>query len=237
MARPLIGITTDHDRDPTRYQLMHTYVNAVRRAGGEPIALPYHEDADVVRLLSLVDGLLMTGGNDPDPSTWCEAWHPSCVPVDPRREAFEYRLLDESHARRTPTLGICLGMQLMGLRGGGALHQFLPDVPRDGAIEHRKLQESDWQRRHAVQAVAGSRFSEITGGDELAVNTNHRQALRSAGAGLVVSGHAPDGVIEAIEDPTLPMWVGVQWHPERLTDDPAQLALFQALVEAAGAAG
>ncbi|MEM6315708.1 MAG: gamma-glutamyl-gamma-aminobutyrate hydrolase family protein, partial [Planctomycetota bacterium] len=185
MARPLIGITTDHDREATRHQLTRTYVDAVQAAGGEAVVLPYHHDADVGRLLGVVDGLLMTGGNDPDPAAWGEDWHPSCVPVDPRREVFERRLFDAAEERRTPVLGVCFGMQLMGLRGGGTLDQFLPDVERDDAIEHRKLTEADWQRRHPVVVTQESRLERICGPGPLEVNTNHRQALRIVGEGLV----------------------------------------------------
>ena len=198
--------------------------------------LPFGQDpAEADGLLGLADGLLMSGGNDPDPAAWGEPWHPGCRPADPAREAFERALIHAAKARRMPTLGICFGMQLMAIEGGGGgggLIQFLPDEPREGALEHRKLAEADWQRRHEVEVFGGSALARITGRDRLSVNTNHRQSVRHTA--LAVSAVAPDGVIEAVEDPALPLWLGVQWHPERQQDDPAQRALFEALVRAAG---
>ena len=121
----------------------------------------------------------------------------------------------------------------MAIRNGGGLIQFLPDEPgADKQLEHRKLTDSDWQRRHPVDVFGDSLLRRIVGCASIHVNTNHRQAVRHVGADLVVSGVAPDGVIEAVENPALPFWLGVQWHPERQADEPAQAKLFAALVAA-----
>ena len=241
--RPVIGITTDHDGGRSQHQVSHGYVAAVERAGGLPIILPYAAATDPAgepdprrasQMLDLVDGLLMTGGRDPDPAAWGEPWHPGCVPIDPAREASERLLLAEAVRRRTPVLGICFGMQLMNVaRPGGSLIQFLPDHSRDEPIEHRKLAESDWQRRHPMRLDPDSALARRAGVTEVSVNTNHRQAVGKVGKGLTPFAVAPDGVVEGVEDSTLPLYVGVQWHPERLTDDPAHAALFDLLIDAA----
>ncbi|MEL7239622.1 MAG: gamma-glutamyl-gamma-aminobutyrate hydrolase family protein, partial [Planctomycetota bacterium] len=93
---PVIGITVDHTRDRTKYEVSYFCVEAVVAAGAVPMLLPFAESVDASPLLDRIDGLLMTGGNDPDPAAWGEDWHPSCVPVDPKREAYERRLLAEA---------------------------------------------------------------------------------------------------------------------------------------------
>ena len=230
-AKPVIGITTDHDAAAENYALRHTYTRAVRAAGGVPLLLPYGDPTDAPAMLARVDGLLMAGGNDPDPHFWGEPWHKDTVPVDPRREAFERALIAAARHRRTPTLGVCLGMQLMAIVENGGLIQFLPDEPRDDAIDHRRLTDRDWHKRHPIAATPGSRLAAICG-ETFRVNSNHRQSVRRTD--LAVVGLAPDGVIEAVEDADLPLWLGVQWHPERLIDqDHGQFALFQTLVKTA----
>src|SRR5690606_30929820 len=129
-----IGITTDHNKDRTLQVVPMHYLSAVESSGGLPMILPYREDVSLVgAMLDGVDGMLLTGGDDPDPSAWGETWHPEAVPCDPVRERWERALLAEIERRRLPVLGICFGCQIMNLHRGGSLHQFLPDVPRDGA--------------------------------------------------------------------------------------------------------
>ena len=226
--RPVIGITTDHDRGRSRHEVAGGYVAAVERAGGLPLIVPYGEVGRVPQTLDLLDGLLLTGGNDPDPAAWGEPWHPACVPVDPARERFERALLAESQRRRLPTLGICFGMQLMNLVRGGSLIQFLPEHRRENPLEHRKLSDADWSRRHPVRLMGS--LAERLDSTELSVNSNHRQAVGRLGDGLLAAAVAPDGVIEAVEDPSMPLFLGVQWHPERLIDEAAHFALFTLLV-------
>ena len=224
---PVIGVTVDHTRDRTRYELSYDCVRAVVAGGGVPLLIPFDAGIDPAAVLGRVDGLLLSGGNDPDPAAWGEDWHPSCVPVDPTRETFERRLIAAAEARRTPTLGVCFGMQLMCITRGGSLHQFLPDLPdRD---EHRRTGD-DWTKRHDV-AAAGLLGSIV--GETCRVNTSHRQAVRAAGRGMAVCGTALDGTVEAVADEKLPFWLGVQWHPERMPGEPAGWPLVAALVDAA----
>ena len=227
MSKPVIGITCDHDRSRDRYELGYGCVDAVSRAGGVAILLPFHAEQG---LPDFVDGLIFSGGNDPDPAAWGEAWHPACNPVDPLREAHERRLVREAERRNLPALGICFGMQAMNLVRGGSLIQHLPDAG-DYADHSRG---GDWGKRHPINVTADSTFAGVVGVEALTVNTSHHQALGNIGDGLRAVGHAPDGVVEAIEDSTRPYWIGVQWHPERMAaDDERQMALFRKLVKAA----
>ena len=229
--RPIIGISCDHDDATTRYELSYGYVQSVVAAGGVPVLLPFGEGVDAAAQVAAVDGLLLAGGNDLDPTPWGEAWHPACKPADPKRQAHERSLIDAAGRRGTPTLGVCMGMQMMNVARGGSLFQHLPDVPGRG--DHSR--GGDWGNRHPVDVAEGSLLADVCGSGEFAVNTSHHQAVNKLGDGLAASAVAPDGLVEAVEDPSLRFWLGVQWHPERLTaTEPRHLALFRRLVDAAG---
>jgi gamma-glutamyl-gamma-aminobutyrate hydrolase PuuD len=233
MKRPLIGITTDYTADRTAYRSYYAYSASVERAGGLPLLIPHRADVSLVaQYVDRLDGIVFSGGDDIDPRCYGESYLPGCEPIDPNRESFERALLREVEARRLPTLGICLGSQLMNVHRGGSLIQYLPDTPRQSPIEHRKL--GDWGRRHEVALDAAGTLAKHLGAQRMTVNTSHKQSVRQVGAGLRVIATSPDGVIEGIEDPTLPLFLGVQWHPERMTDEsPEQLAIFELLVSKA----
>jgi putative glutamine amidotransferase len=137
-------------------------------------------------------------------------------------------LLAEIDRRRKPVLGICLGCQMMNVHRGGSLVQFLPDVDRDPPIEHRR--DKTWENRHAIQIQSDTSLAQALGKTQIAANSSHKQAVKQIGRGLRVIATAPDGVIEGIEDPAMPLFLGVQWHPERMTDQTDHLRLFELLV-------
>jgi putative glutamine amidotransferase len=234
MKRPVIGITVDRvNARPDLYESPFYYAAAVERAGGVPVLLAFRTDVSLVpQIVDLLDGLLLSGGDDPDPSIWGEEWHPRAVPTDPARTKFELALLGEVEKRRLPALGICFGSQLMNIYRGGTLHQFLPDLERTGAVEHRRVEEK-WGA-HPVELRPGSIVAEMLGRTGVLTNSAHKQAVRELGRGLRIIGTAPDGVVEGVEDPSLPLFLGVQWHPERLVDEVEHMALFRLLVEKAG---
>lgn len=211
------------------------YATSVEKAGGLPLLLAYKTDIALIpQIIDLVDGMLFSGGNDLDPALYGETYHPKAAPIDPARQRFELALLAEVEKRRTPALGICLGSQLMNVYRGGSLIQFLPDEPRDEQIEHRKL--DDVWSRHEVSVEPQSAVAQAVGKQNIVANSSHKQAVKQVGRGLRIIGKSPDGVIEGIEDPTLPLFLGVQWHPERLHDERDHLALFKLLVERASEA-
>jgi putative glutamine amidotransferase len=212
--RPRIAVTSHLESEQT--QVRNAYIDAIWDAGGIPVVLaPLPNTA--AEVLSIVDGVVMTGGDDPDMRLFGEPLHPKATLIDPRRQAFELELLDVLDEKPdVPLLAICLGMQLMGLHAGAALDQHLPDhLPT--AAEH-------WNGiTHPVEGTVGCGH----------VYSHHRQALRNAGT-LSIVGTSPDGVIEAIADPSKAFRLGVQWHPERTSDDVLGCGLFKTLVQAAG---
>lgn len=234
MSRPLIAVTTDCVRDKPHYMLPWTYCAAVEKAGGLPVMLPYRSDLALIpEFVDHFDGFILSGGADLDPAAWGETYHPDASPIDPDRQKFEFALLAEIERRRSPVLGICLGSQVMNVYRGGSLHQFLPDIPREPAIEHRRFGD-DWSPRHEARITApDSHLARAIGKPVVACNSSHKQAVNRLGQNLRITAVAPDGVIEGTEDPSFPFFVGVQWHPERQHDEPDHLAIFHALVNAA----
>ena len=230
MPKPFIGITSDYVNGKPQYRVTWAYVQAIEKAGGLPVMLPYKVDpANVPEYVDHLDGLLFSGGDDLDPKAFGEDRHLMAEAIDPDRQTFEMALIREVEKRRMPLLGICLGLQVMNVYRGGSLHQFLPDLDRENPLEHRKL--DDPTRRHEVALEPDTFPAMATGKRVLLCNTSHKQSVKTLGRNLRITARAPDGVIEGIEDPSLPFFTAVQWHPERQNDEPDHLALFKRLIE------
>ncbi|MDG2022516.1 MAG: gamma-glutamyl-gamma-aminobutyrate hydrolase family protein [Phycisphaerales bacterium] len=210
---PLIGVTADLVEDQAR--LRGGYARSIAECGG--IAIPlFPLPGSAASVLPHLDGVIFSGGDDPDTTNFGDPVHPKATLIDPIRQAFELELLDalERSHPEIPVLGICLGMQMLGLHAGGRLNQHLPD----------DLETADQHRDGAIHEVTGARF---TG----RVHSHHVQALEDPGR-LKVVGEAPDGVIEAIESTDRPFVLGVQWHPERSTDPRTGSEVFRSLLDA-----
>lgn len=235
---PVIGISPDNqaaDQPHPVYELPSTYALAIEKAGGIPILLPHTANpATQAAYMHLIDGLLIPGGNDMNPSLYGQAPHPTMRCMDSLREKFDLAMLALAQARNMPVLGICLGCQAMNVQRRGSLHQYLPDVARDHPISHtgNPANSSDKNVWHSVSLAQGSRLRAIVKCDKLSVNSRHRQAVDRLGTGLTGCAASPDGVVEAIEDNTLKFWIGVQWHAETLAEPP-HTELFNAFIAAA----
>ena len=210
MRAPIIGITIDqHEK---RLRVSPAYAQAIVQAGGIPVLLPPilgQED----HYLMLCDGFVFTGGNDPRMETWNISTHEKATPVDQERQDFELALLQKlQQMPNVPVLGVCLGMQWMGLLAGGILEQ---DLEEPLASQHATGE-------HMVSGSIGTGV----------VHTHHHQALTNAGS-LSVIASADDGVIEAVCDASRSWYVGVQWHPERTKDHQLGQGLFEQLLTSA----
>ena len=211
------------------------YVRSVLEAGAIPLILPPAIGAArAMGALEGLDALLLTGGEDVDPSWYGAAPSPSLGSVDRERDLFELALFAAARQRGMPILGICRGIQLINVALGGTLWQHLPGE-RPSAIEHDRP-DARSVRTHAVSLEAGSRAAAVLGRTAMEVNSFHHQGIRDLAPTLHPSGWAEDGLIEAVEGAGDEPWLlAVQWHPEEMFSDAAapERGLFRALAEAA----
>ncbi len=232
MTKPLIGIGSDvarKDGERDRAFAYTTYVDSLRRAGAMPVVIPPQPE-NAAELVADLDGLLLAGGDDCDPSLYGEERHPSTEPMDPRRQSSDLTLARAARERGIPTLGICLGVQVMNVAAGGTLIQDIASAVETD-IDHAS--EAAERHRHEVLIESNTRLADILGARELNVNSSHHQAIGKIANGLRVTAHAPDGIVEGLEDPAHPFYVGVQWHPEDMPREESASALFGAFVDAA----
>lgn len=233
MSRPLIGLTTYPPNPGDRYELPRPYVDAVRRAGGEPVLIPPGA-LEPEALLDRLDGLLLAGGGDIDPARYGGPGHETVYALDPDRDEGELALAHLVLERGTPTLAICRGMQVVNVALGGSLHVHLPDVV-DGTVVHRKEPElagMPGPTPHEIEVAPESLVARLMAADRVTPMSWHHQAVDRLGEGLRVAARAADGTVEALEHETHPWLAIVQWHPElTAAGDPTQQRLFDALVE------
>jgi putative glutamine amidotransferase len=181
--------------------------------------------------MASADGVLFSGGNDMNPLRYGQRPRPQTVLLDPAKEASDFRHLAAALEAGLPVLGICHGAQLLNVARGGTLFQDIPTQLR-GALPHRPRKTGD-RCLHPVHVRAGSGLRGILRRPDIVTNSSHHQAINVIGRGLEAVAWAPDGVIEAVEDPSRPFVLGVQWHPERMTGRAAR-HVIRALVRAAG---
>jgi putative glutamine amidotransferase len=234
--RPVIGVCGAHE--PAKWSfwaqpatlVAETYLQSVRRVGGLPLVLAPEElePEDVDALLARIDGLLLIGGADVDPSRYGHEPIPQTERTVPVRDGFEIALVRGAMERDMAVLGICRGLQILNVATGGTLHQHLMLA---GYAEHRPHQgDLGHATRHHVTVEPDSLVGLALGGGRQEVNSHHHQGVDAVGAGGRVSARSePDGVPEAVEWPDRRFAVGVQWHPE--VDDRDRL--FAPLVAAA----
>ena len=236
MSKPLIGLTGR--RWPASWLGVHVppamralnvdlhfsdYPASVAAAGGAAVELT--RDADVESVMARLDGLVLSGGADLEPSRYGQRPHEELGDVEPDRDEWEFALLREAHRVGVPVLGICRGAQLTNVFFGGTLNQH---VGLDDGVGHPQFDVDGRARTHAVQVVPGTTLATLVA-THLEVNSLHHQTIAVVGSDLVVAATASDGVVEAVELPGHDL-LAVQWHPE-LLDKPD--ATFTWLVERA----
>jgi len=226
---PLIGITV--------CRKLEDYRQAVLHVGGEVRMLdPSMSASDVI---DGITGILLTGGEDVAPARYGESPHESVVDLDERRDEFELALIAEARRRDFPILAICRGIQVLNVACGGTLVQDIPSqVP--GALQHSfkvpphepySLAHEMWLDKDTL--LANLMRERLSDADACEVNSRHHQAVKQVAPGFQVSATAPDGVIEAIEDPAARFCLGVQWHPENFWRTGEFRPLFEGFLEAA----
>lgn len=223
----VIGITTCRKLEDYRQSILHV--------GGEPRILD--SSMPIEQALDGVDGLMLTGGNDVAPSRYGEAPHATVDEAEPGRDEFEIALIGAARGRNLPILAICRGVQVLNVACGGTLVQDIPSQIA-GALTHSlpAPQHQPFELAHEVWVDKDSLLAKLMRerlvDEALEVNSRHHQAVKEVARGFVASATAPDGVIEAIEDPKARFCLGVQWHPENFFRTGEFRALFEGFLEA-----
>ena len=243
--RPVIGITTTNLKAlpgipagvPDSWVMSQRFIFAPTMAGGVPWLIPLLEHEEDLRpIYERLDGILIPGGADVDPSMYGEARHEKCEVSDSPRDRVELQLIRWALEDGKPVLGICRGIQLINLAAGGTLYQDL-GAQLAGSSKHDYFPGQGFARdqlTHDVVIEEGSKLASIYGAGRLRVNSMHHQAVKDLAPGLVTTAVAPDGVVEALESSDEQFVLGVQWHPESLTDrDPRMHRLLSGFVQAA----
>jgi putative glutamine amidotransferase len=235
--KPVIGITTNYSKNSYGQPLVllqQSYVKAIMQAGGVPVLIPslIAEDGWDA-LYARLNGILFSGGGDIGLEHSPGDLHPRIDDVDPERDLIELKMLNTAAADGKPFLGICRGCQVMNVALGGTLYTHIPDqLPN--ALDHSYPGNMRTVLVHQVKIEEGTHVAEIFGEPIIKVNSLHHQGLKEIAPSLRVAGHAPDGLVEAIELPDHPFGLAVQWHPEWLTDQEGTRNLFRKFVDAAG---
>jgi len=234
-SQPIIAVTAGKGNPaskPVMVSIKDEYVTAITRNGGIPLLVSTGMDVETIPgMLSRVDGVLLTGGSDLDPHLFGGGSNPKVYGIDPARDAFEIALVNYLVKSGIPFLGICRGIQVMNVALGGDLYLDIADeLP--AALKHDYFTPTFAPDKlsHSVSVEKGSKLAGLVGDHTFKVNSRHHQALKDLAEGLKVTAYAEDGIIEAVELPSHPFALGVQWHPESLQSDLRMNALFDGLV-------
>ncbi len=237
---PIIGVTAsmgvphpmpddNWGKDP-RWNVNCTYIEAIQAFNGSPLILPsIPKKKEILKYLSVIDGLLLTGGGDIGPLIYGDNPRKELGSVDPDRDEFEYEIIKLAMERDLPILGICRGAQILNVSAGGDLYQNIYSEV-EGVIKHYQ-NAPRWAGTHNIEIESGSQLKDMIGEENVAVNSFHHQAIKEVAPGFNVSARAQDQIIEGIECQGLSFVIGVQWHPETMwKKHPIFKNLFKSLV-------
>ena len=237
MKKPIIGVNADFEEKGGGYSVSpyhavrENYLSPLTQQGAIPLILP-PTTHDVMPYIDKIDGLLLTGGNDYDPALFGGSTNPDLnLKIMHQRSRFDLDLIQAALKKDIPILGICAGMQALNFFFKGTIYQDI-QTECEGTLNHMQEIADVGRPAHDVLIEPNTLLSKIGDGvEKIAVNSFHHQAIKKPGEGLVVSGVAPDGIIEAIEYPSARFCLGVEWHPEYKVD-PIDKKIFQAFIHA-----
>ena len=245
--RPVIGIATQTlPAAPGERQacwlMGRSYIEELRKVDAIPWIIPLipHDPDTLQEIFDRLDGVFITGGVDVDPRCYGEPKSDLCGATDPDRDAVEISLLKHALAWDLPVLAVCRGIQILNVTCGGTLYQDVTaQVP--AALKHDYFPTPEQPSRkylaHDVKVSQGSRLARILGDAVVPVNSMHHQAIKNLAPSLAPTAHAPDGIIEGVESSNWRYLIGVQWHPEELTETQPEMAhLFRTFAEASAVA-
>lgn len=231
--KPIIAITACAEDDLSS-RLNAAYSKSIIAAGGIPMIIPLGVEGDVAQILSISDGLLLSGGHDVHPFHFGAEPSPKLGQIYPERDTVELALTNAAMTRQMPIFGICRGIQLLNVALGGTLYQDIDSDYQSSKLLKHTQQAARGVATHYVNIGQDNLLMKIIEQEQIAVNSYHHQAINVLGETLNVAAKSNDGIIEAVVHSSLPFCVGVQWHPEEqaLAEDEVARKLFKAFVEA-----
>ena len=221
MKKPIIGITSAYEKTDGlvnyyKAAISIDYSNSVILSSGIPLIIPTSDNVEVIKeQLSLLDGLIVSGGADVNPIYYGEDFKVGIAPISPQRDTCELIIIEEFLKTQKPILGICRGHQLLNVFFKGSLYQ---DIGRyyKTDIKHSQDLYPDLPT-HKVKIIEKDNMLYQLYGEEIYTNSFHHQIVNKLGEGLTAIAQSDDGVIEAFQMKTHKFLYGVQWHPEMMT--------------------
>lgn len=212
--KPMIGVTAS--LDGTTVKVQRENIEAIELSGGIPVIVPYYkQEESISELVYSLDGLLLTGGGDIDPTLFGEEPIPQLGSITPERDWLEGILIKKFLTTKKPILGICRGCQILNITAGGGMYQDIYSQINRNLLQH--VQQAPRNHpTHWVTIKKGTLFHEIMGQEKIKVNSFHHQAVYPLAPDFHIAAESSDGLIEAFESREHPFVMGLQWHPEDL---------------------
>ncbi|WP_445505711.1 gamma-glutamyl-gamma-aminobutyrate hydrolase family protein [Niallia sp. 03091] len=234
--KPVIGITgayVFHNKCMEGTYTHHDYQKTIAKNGGLPIILPFVQEELAEEMVEQCDAILLSGGEDVDPSMYKQDPHQMLGATTPLRDKVEWNIIKAAMRRNLPILAICRGVQILNVALGGTLIQDIPSVVKD-SIKHSQTVDRSWDT-HWIKVDENSRLAAILGDTTVRVNSLHHQAIDQVGHDLQVVAQSADGIIEAVEHTNYSNFLlGIQWHPESMAATNEQMnQLFAEFVQSA----
>lgn len=225
---PIIAIIPSFDFSSNTYSVPSSYTKILSSLGAFTVIVPY--ETAFISLLPMIDAILLIGGCDPNPLFWGESPHKTLGKVNPNRDKYEINVVKTAFKNDIPLFGICRGAQIMNVALGGTLFQDISLAPSD--LKHMQSAPTSFPT-HGIFLNLPSLLYTLWQKYYNEVNSFHHQAIDLVPPPLSVCAKSPDGLTEAIECCEKTFFLGVQWHPELMSEDENQRKLFCAFVSAA----
>jgi putative glutamine amidotransferase len=225
---PVIGITGYHVRGEEGFGgafrgvpgqgfsvFGHDYIHSVQKVGGIPLTIPVGERSTSESIIERLDGVILSGGEDIDPTLYGSHPDQRCWMMAPERDRYELEILETSLRLNKPVLAICRGMQLVNIYFGGTLYIDNADYS-EKVLTHQFGKAPRWYLAHRVKLIS-EMLKSLYMADEIQTNSYHHQSVKDVGAGLEISALAEDGIVEGLYHPDHPNLLAIQWHPEMMS--------------------